>query len=176
MKSEKGCGIGAEFPHSHIIEVMLIIFFIFSWAIDIYIFKIHINYGIFLIDLLRYIGFISVFIFSLYLIKKSSKVISPAVYNSELLLSDGIYRFIRHPMYLGILMIYLSFVILNLSLIMLFAWIIIFFVMNMMATYEERKLEEIFGQEYLKYKRTVSKWTPTFKYFAKIRKSTKSHN
>ena len=175
MKTEKGCGIGAEFPYSHVIEILLIIFFIFSWLIDVYIFKLHISYGIFLIDLFRYIGFVSILIFSMYLLKKSSKVITPKVYNSKLLLSDGIFQFVRHPMYLGIILIYLSFVILNLSLIMLIAWIFIFLILNMMASYEERRLEEIFGQEYLDYQKVVSKWIPTLKFYTK-KKKQQLHN
>ncbi|MBD3254269.1 MAG: hypothetical protein GF383_04210 [Candidatus Lokiarchaeota archaeon] len=164
MKSEKGCGIGPEFPHSHKLEAIFIMLFVVFWLLDMHFFKFHIKYGIFFIDFLRYFGFINVLAISFFLIIKSWKVVSPKVYNSETLLTDGVFSIVRHPMYLGIILVYLSFVVLNLSLIMLMIWLFIFFIFNIMASYEEKRLVEIFGKDYLRYKKMVSRWIPV-KYF-----------
>ena len=160
MKSENGCGIGAEFPHAHKIDLINIVVFGIAWLVDIGIFRMHIRYGFFILDSIRVIIFLILLTLGFSLIKVSWKVITPEIYESETLLLEGIYKYIRHPMYMGILVIYMSLVLLNLSLIMLAAWILIFLVMNIMASYEERHLIKIFGQDYKNYKDKVSKWFP----------------
>jgi protein-S-isoprenylcysteine O-methyltransferase Ste14 len=39
-------------------------------------------------------------------------------------------------------------------------FIIVFIAYNKMANYEEKVLEKLFGEEYLGYKKKVSKWFP----------------
>ncbi|MFW5895610.1 MAG: methyltransferase family protein [archaeon] len=160
MKSEYGCGIGPEIPHSHLLEVLFMMFFAIVWLLDVFIFQFHLPHGILLWDLLRYSGFFCLLVFSIIIIKKSWVVVTPEVYKSGDLVKEGIYGYVRHPMYLGILLIYFSFVILNLSFTLFLAWGIIFLFMNLMATYEEKKLIDLFGEEYKQYKEKVSKWIP----------------
>ena len=160
MKSEKGCGIGAEFPHSHFLQILFIIIFVFSWIIDVLFLKLSIKYGIFIIDFIRVMFFIVFLILAIRIIKISGGVISQEVINKSKLLKDGIFARTRHPMYLGILLIYLAFVLLIMSLVCLISWIFINLIMNKMASYEEKDLEKIFGNEYLEYKKNVPKWIP----------------
>ncbi len=76
------------------------------------------------------------------------------------LITKGILRYVRNPMYLGILLIYLAVLILSVSLIGIGIFIIIFLVYNWMVNYEEKLLEDMFGEEYKKYKTKVPKWIP----------------
>ena len=76
------------------------------------------------------------------------------------LITTGIFDQVRHPMYLGILLIHLAFIVLTISLIALGAWIVIVFIYNRMANYEEEVLEEMFGEDYQEYKKRTSKWVP----------------
>ena len=64
----------------------------------------------------------------------------------------------RHPMYLGFILIYIALSIGTLSLLSLIPLIIGFFIYDRMAEYEEKGLEEKLGQEYLEYKKKVPKW------------------
>ena len=74
--------------------------------------------------------------------------------------TDGIFDQVRHPMYVGILLIHLAFVALSQSLIALGAWFVIVFIYNRLANYEEDILEEMFGDDYKEYKKQTSKWVP----------------
>lgn len=47
-----------------------------------------------------------------------------------------------------------------LSTISLVLWLCIFIFYNYIATYEEKRLEQIFGQDYIDYKKKVPKWLP----------------
>ena len=94
------------------------------------------------------------------MIKASGVVIKPETYNNDVLITKGIFARSRHPMYFGILLIYLAFVILILSVISLFAFLLISIMMNRMATYEEKELVKIFGEKFTRYKENVPKWIP----------------
>ena len=78
---------------------------------------------------------------------------------STALVTDGLYRFTRNPMYLGMVMVLVGAGILFGSVtallpVPLFFWII---VRNFIRG-EERFLESLFGQHYLDYKARVRRW------------------
>jgi protein-S-isoprenylcysteine O-methyltransferase Ste14 len=72
----------------------------------------------------------------------------------------GIFAYVRHPLYLGILLIYLGFVLGSFSILSFVSFGLIFFVYNNLAIFEEKDLERMFGEEYLEYKKRVSRWFP----------------
>jgi protein-S-isoprenylcysteine O-methyltransferase Ste14 len=78
---------------------------------------------------------------------------------SSVLLTDGVYGYSRHPMYLGFVLILIGVAILLGSLT---PWIIIpIFVVLMEVVFiqvEERMLEEKFGTVWLAYKKKVRRW------------------
>ena len=78
---------------------------------------------------------------------------------STALVTTGLYRFTRNPMYLGMLLILAGVALLfgsvsTLLPIPVFAWAI----QRNFIVGEERFLEEIFGAQYLDYKRQVRRW------------------
>jgi len=79
---------------------------------------------------------------------------------SDTLITSGIMGRVRNPLYLGVLLIYVAFLFLSISIISIGFFIIVFLVYNKMVNYEEKKLIEIFGNEFLEYKKKVPKWIP----------------
>ena len=78
---------------------------------------------------------------------------------STTLVTDGLYRFTRNPMYLGLVLALLGAAILLGSLgalvpVPLFTWIL----QTQFIKGEERFLEEIFGERYLAYQQRVRRW------------------
>jgi protein-S-isoprenylcysteine O-methyltransferase Ste14 len=77
------------------------------------------------------------------------------------LVIEGVYRYVRNPMILGVLTVLSgeSIAILSLNI---FIWILIFFIINNIwfIFYEEPDLEKKFGDEYRKYKKNVPRWIP----------------
>jgi protein-S-isoprenylcysteine O-methyltransferase Ste14 len=63
-------------------------------------------------------------------------------------------------MYLGSLLVLLGFFFATLSLLSLLVWIGLFVFFDRMATYEERDLYRILGEQYFNYQRQVPKWLP----------------
>jgi protein-S-isoprenylcysteine O-methyltransferase Ste14 len=63
-------------------------------------------------------------------------------------------------MYLGTHLFYLGLAIITFSIISIILWMIIFAFYNTLANYEEIKLEERFGNQFLEYRKNVRKWIP----------------
>ena len=74
--------------------------------------------------------------------------------------SSGAFRFVRHPLYLACLLFYLGLAVSTVSIFSLAFFVAIFFFYNYLASFEERLLEEKFGDEYKKYRRSTGKWVP----------------
>jgi protein-S-isoprenylcysteine O-methyltransferase Ste14 len=76
------------------------------------------------------------------------------------LVTTGLYRYIRHPQYVGFLLITLGMNVQWLTIITLALWPVLVIVYYKLAKTEEKEAEETFGEEYLKYKRAVPGWIP----------------
>jgi protein-S-isoprenylcysteine O-methyltransferase Ste14 len=85
--------------------------------------------------------------------------VSPRAETHRVLMTNGLYRFSRNPLYLGMVVTIIGFVLLSSNLI---AWIFpIAFVLNLQGNiipFEERSLTAAFGEQYLAYKATVPRW------------------
>ena len=76
------------------------------------------------------------------------------------LVTTGAFRRIRHPLYLGSMLFYLGLVLATFSAASLAVFVIIFLFYNYIAAYEERLLEERFGEEYRRYRERSGRWVP----------------
>ncbi|MGB2905982.1 MAG: isoprenylcysteine carboxylmethyltransferase family protein [Candidatus Aminicenantaceae bacterium] len=101
-----------------------------------------------------------VFVFAIYLMRSGHRAISHEVQSQPRILCDGAFARVRHPLYLAALLFYKLLFLLTLSLICLGLITCIFLFYNFIASYEERWLEEKFGQAYQDYKAKVPRWIP----------------
>ena len=74
------------------------------------------------------------------------------IHKAEGLVTEGIYRYSRHPQYLGILLITSGFIIQWPTILTVIMWPILVIMYIRLAKKEEKEMEEMFGEEYLKYK------------------------
>ena len=75
------------------------------------------------------------------------------------MIHEGPYKFSRHPMYLGFVVVLLGVAILLGNVLALLAPLAMFFTIEkIFVPYEEKIMEEHFGEEYLEYKSRVRKW------------------
>ncbi|MBS7631712.1 isoprenylcysteine carboxylmethyltransferase family protein [Candidatus Bathyarchaeota archaeon] len=68
------------------------------------------------------------------------------------LLTEGLYKIVRHPQYLGIFLWTLGFAITGWRLINYVMWLTLCYSYTLLAIHEEDELEKAFGQEYARYK------------------------
>ena len=75
------------------------------------------------------------------------------------LVSGGVYRFTRNPMYLGLLVTLIGWaVLLSNPLALLAAPLFVLYINRFQITPEERVLSSLFGAEYAAYKERVRRW------------------
>jgi protein-S-isoprenylcysteine O-methyltransferase Ste14 len=159
-----------EYPHCHLIQFLCFIGFFIVWILDSFV----INYSIGLSSLVPL--FLRLIVFGILVCL--AFVISRSLHN--LILNDehikdqkghrhyppdqvvdyGAMAYVRHPLYLAVLLFYFAFVVLTMSIISFLVWIIIFFIHNIMASFEEKQLITMFNDDYKEYRNRVPKWFP----------------
>ena len=93
-----------------------------------------------------------------YILKKTHSQISP-VEIPNALITYGLFKFSRNPMYLGTALVLIGIVIYFGKIILFLAPFAYFITTNIFTIpIEERNLESAFGNKYLQYKKHVRKW------------------
>jgi len=81
----------------------------------------------------------------------------------RVLVVNGLYRYVRNPMYLSVTLIVLGEVLLSRSVSLLIYWTVWFVAANLFVMgYEEPTLRRQFGPDYERYARGVRRWVPRF--------------
>ena len=91
---------------------------------------------------------------------KSKTTVNPIKFqNVNRLVTTGIYRYSRNPMYLGMILIIISTTVYYLNFLSVFSPLIFYIWINkFQISREEIFLEGKFGNEYLKYKSKTRRW------------------
>jgi len=160
MKEPKHPGMGKEFPHTDQILPLSAALFFAVWILDSFVFGFSERFTGFVPDVIRIalsvVLEISAIVLGLYsheaLFGKKSVEFS--------LITDGVFAYVRHPLYLSILLAYLGFIFGSMSLISLIPWICYAVLFDKMASYEEEDLVRILGDKYIEYRGRVPKWIP----------------
>jgi protein-S-isoprenylcysteine O-methyltransferase Ste14 len=157
-------GLGSEHPLCDRIQLLMLILFFAVWGIDSLSFFM-LGYSTVIFEALAFpVLFAGTLVFlclSFYLVAKSHKAVLEQVHDPPKLVDSGVYAWVRHPMYLGILLFCLAFLFISVSLASIVIWIGFFIFYDRMATYEEKSLIEILGEQYTAYQKCVSKWVPS---------------
>ena len=85
---------------------------------------------------------------------------------TQKLIIDGMYRYVRNPMIIGVMTVLIGESI-AIKSINIFIWVVIFFIINniFFVLYEEPNLENKFGDEYREYKKNAPRWIPRLRPF-----------
>ena len=152
-------GIAEEHPRSHPIQFWSAVLVLIVWALDSFYFNFFEEFTRPVPTPIRLLLFTAFLITGLYLIRSSHGEVF-GVLEPQSTVTTGPYAFVRHPMYLGTLLILTSPVLLAMSIISLIPLLAAFFLYNMLAAYEERELERVLGANYKDYKKRVPRWIP----------------
>lgn len=166
---EKHVRLGSEHPLWDRIQIVLIGSFVVAMLLD-NISTLSLGYSSILERVSAYpillLPAVFLITFGVYLVKESHAAVFAKTGKPEFV-DSGVYSLVRHPMYLGGLLILLGFLFLKFSLIAFAIWVIFFVLCDWMASYEEKDLLRVLGKEYVNYQSRVPKWLV----FSKIRKT-----
>jgi protein-S-isoprenylcysteine O-methyltransferase Ste14 len=146
--------LGEEHPQSDRVQLVLLIVLLAVWIIDSFIIK---RYTLNSVPLLVRLGVGVVTVgMGIYLVLQSHRLVIDA--DESRLVDWGVYSISRHPMYLGSLLLEFGVVFTSMSVPALVFWIVIFFIYNRLAAYEEDSLIDLIGDEYGDYQKKVKRW------------------
>jgi len=154
--------LGKESPYSHILQLSCFAAFMSIWILDSFVFKFSVKFAGYVpwsVRLILSLALITIGVTMGYL---AEKVLFRQKQDSPHVIDTGVLAHVRHPLYLGGLLVYFGFVIGTLSILSLITYMFVFVVYDYLATFEEENLERVFGQDYVEYKRRVPKWIPRF--------------
>jgi protein-S-isoprenylcysteine O-methyltransferase Ste14 len=152
-------GVGAEHPLNDRLQNVFLFVFLAVWGVDF----VFLHFALHLLGLVWFLVTVPLgvicFAGGVMLARKSEAV----VFHNEAggVIDSGVYGYVRHPMYLGLLLVLLGFTVSTLSLLSLAVLVSLFLFLDRMATYEEQDLTRILGQQYTDYRKRVPKWLPT---------------
>lgn len=156
-------GLGSEHPLCDRIQLVMVLLFFVCWGLDSLSLLV-LGYSAVVLEAVSFpallLGMVLFLCFSLYLVSKAHRAVLDEGQAQPKLVDSGVYALVRHPMYLGTLLFCLSFLFISLSLLAIGVWVAFFIFYDMMATYEERSLVQILGEEYVAYQKRVAKWFP----------------
>ena len=153
-------GFGEEHPYCDSGQNVFILSYLVAWAADS--FWLHLS--TFLMDSFHWLvrGSLTLIfvILGIYLVQGAHKVVFDEAPSDPQVIDWGVFSYVRHPMYLGVLLILTGLFFWSFSLLALCIWVGLFFFYNQMATFEEEDLNKLFGEKYEDYQRRVNKWFP----------------
>ena len=145
---------------SDIGQLIFLFSFLILWILDSFVF----HFSTFLIQYIpNYVrGILACIVLPIagFLAYKAHNMVFHDEKETPTVISSGVFDVIRHPMYLGAILLYVGLIVATLSLASLGFWVIIVIFYDYIASYEEKLLTQKFGEDYTKYKKEVSKWIP----------------
>jgi protein-S-isoprenylcysteine O-methyltransferase Ste14 len=79
------------------------------------------------------------------------------------LVVQGLYRYVRNPMYVGVLLVILGWALFFWSwAVLIYGFVVGMIVHSFVVLVEEPQLERLFGDSYLRYREEVGRWAPRY--------------
>jgi len=152
--------LDGEHPYGDRGQMVCLVVFLLVWALDSFVFKGTTILADSIPLSIRLTAGGLVLILAAYLIEKGHRVISHDAPSSKGLVKEGGFARLRHPLYGGSLLFYLSLFLATFSLAALAVWCLIAIFYNAIAGYEEKLLLEKYGDQYREYQSKVPRWLP----------------
>ena len=157
MKDRNAQHKKGEHPFGDAGQLILLCIFLVVWIGDSFFFRFStflsesVPLGVRLVLLCAALG-------CAFWLMKAGHVVVPHEHRLTSVVSSGAFRFVRHPLYLASMLTYLGLAVSTMSILCFVLLVPIFVFHNYIASYEERLLEEKFGEEYRRYKKRTRKW------------------
>ena len=150
-----------EHPLGDAAQLILFGLFLVSWILDSFVLRRSTFLTEYIPPVLRLIILGLALAVAGYLFKSGHVVVSGEK-RPTTVVTSGAFRYVRHPLYLGSMLIYLGMTVSTASLFCLALLVVIALFYNYIAGYEEKLLEVKMGEAYVDYKEKTGKWMPHF--------------
>lgn len=164
MKNEKGHlrkshqhrgDLTGEHAFSDMGQLILLVVFLVVWIADSFVFKYSTFLTQYISNYIRVPIALIVLVLSGLLAWAGLKIVFGEIREEPQVITTGVFSIVRHPIYLGLILLYLGFILLSLSLLSTLVWFIIIIFYYIISKYEEKLLTQRFGSVYEEYKKKV---------------------
>jgi protein-S-isoprenylcysteine O-methyltransferase Ste14 len=98
-----------------------------------------------------------------YLAGRGLSVVFGEVRDTPGVIRKSVFNIVRHPIYLGELLLYLGLLMISISILASLVCLAAFLFLHFISRHEEKLLLERFGKEYQQYMKEVPMWIPRFR-------------
>lgn len=141
-------------------QLVLACLFLSVWVADTFFVRATTFLNAIVPPALRIPAGVIVFIFGAVLAKLGLSIVFGEERERPVLIREGAFGLVRHPVYLGEILFYLALLMFSLSLASAAIWFLGIIFMHYISRYEERLLIDYFGEEYRAYMNKVPMWIP----------------
>jgi len=113
-----------------------------------------------ILSYVSYFAGLSILILAVLLFRKQNTTVNPIkIGNASSLVTSGVFKFSRNPMYLGMVMILFGLALMfNLVGGIFFVLLFMIYITKFQIRPEEEVMERLFGEDFIKYKHKVRMW------------------
>ena len=154
-------GLADEHPSCDKVQNTAIILFLVVWGADSFLLKWTTFLSASTPFALRVLVGLLLVAFGVYMTWVSHETVFSEE-GSRGLVDWGVYGLCRHPMYLGVVSLFIGLSLTTLSIAGLLIAVALLILYDRFTSYEEERLVEVLGEEYREYQRRVPKWFPKF--------------
>jgi len=155
-----------EYAFGDMGQLILLVIFLVVWIADSFVFKYSTFLTQYISNYIRVPIALIILTISGLLAGFGLNTVFEKTRKEPQVITTGVFSIVRHPIYLGSILLYLGFILLSLSLLSTLVWFIIIIFYYMISRHEEKLLTQRFGSVYEEYKKKVPMLFPigTFKY------------
>ena len=150
-----------EHPLGDTGQLILFGVFLITWILDSFILRRSTFFSSSIPLVMRLIFLATALVVAFFLFK-SGHVAVIGEQRPAKIISTGAFGYVRHPLYLGSILVYLGLTVSTASLFCLALLVVIILFYNYIAGYEEKLMEAKFGQAYTAYRLITGRWLPRF--------------
>ncbi len=159
-ENENRADLAGEYRWGDAGQIILAVLFILVWITDTFVLK----YTSFLNEIVpvavRIPLAVIFFVLSGYLSRSGLSIVFGEVRETPGVIRRGVFGLVRHPIYLGEILLYLGFLSLNISLAAAVVWLLAVGFLHYLSRFEEHLLTDRFGDDYRRYIQEVPMWIP----------------
>ncbi|MGD8963734.1 MAG: isoprenylcysteine carboxylmethyltransferase family protein [Desulfobacterales bacterium] len=156
MQQKKG-----EHPLGDAGQLILFGIFLITWILDSFVLR-HSTFLANSLPLVIRLIFLATALVAAFFLFRSGHVAVHGEQRPSRIISTGAFGYVRHPLYLGSMLVYLGLTVSTASLFCLTLLLVIILFYNYIAGYEEKLMEAKFGQAYIAYREKTGRWIPRF--------------
>jgi len=164
---ERRKDLAGEYRWGDTVQFILFLVFIIGLIADLFIVKISSSWQEVIPWYFRVVVFLPLIVIAVYFVQKAHQKVFEEERKELMVIKTDVFAMVRHPMYFGSILTFLSFVVISFSVISLLIFVIIVISYYYLCRYEEHLLLEKLESEYKNYMKNVPMLIPRVRNLSK---------